>query len=141
MKINLLLATLFLFFISCAPKTDELKSAATQVVNKTKSVVKKKQLRHLVMIKFKETSSAEDIAKVETAFAALPSQISQITDFEWGINNSPEGLDKGFTHVFFISFDDEEGRDVYLPHPAHKAFVEVLVTHLDEVMVMDYWSK
>jgi hypothetical protein len=29
---------------------------------------------------------------------------------------------------------------VYLPHPAHKAFVDVLMPHLDKVLVIDYWA-
>ena len=79
-------------------------------------------LRHVVLFKFKEGTSTEDIKKVEEAFSALPSKIPQITDYEWGTNNSPEGLDKGFTHSFFLTFKSEEDRAIYLPHPDHKAF-------------------
>ena len=99
-----------------------------------------KQLRHVVLFKFKETSSTADIQKVEDAFLALPSKIAAISDFEWGTNNSPEGLDKGFTHVFFVSFESEADRGIYLPHPAHQAFVKVLQPHLEDVLVMDYWT-
>jgi hypothetical protein len=99
------------------------------------------QLRHVVLFKFTESSTPEDIRRIEEAFAALPSQIEVIRDFEWGINNSPEGLDKGFTHCFFVTFDSEEGRDIYLPHPAHQAFVDILRPHLDDVLVVDYWAE
>lgn len=98
-------------------------------------------LRHVVLFKFKDGTSAEDIKKVEDAFHALPSKIPQIAGYEWGVNNSPEGLDKGFTHVFFLSFKSEEDRAIYLPHPDHKAFGAVLGPHLDDVHVMDYWTK
>ena len=64
-----------------------------------------------------------------------------IKDFEWGLNNSPEGLNKGLTHCFFVTFDTEEGRAAYLPHPAHKAFVSLLGAHLEDVLVLDYWTK
>src|SRR5690606_41142941 len=67
----------------------------------TKDNKKDSLLRHVVLFKFKPRTSKEDIAKVETAFSALPSKISQIAGYEWGLNNSPEGLDKGFTHCFF----------------------------------------
>jgi len=100
----------------------------------------KKLLRHAVLFKFKDTSSAADIKKVEDAFRALPSQIKQIKSFEWGTNNSPENLNQGFTHCFFVSFASEADRAVYLPHPAHQAFVEVLKPHLDKVLVIDYWA-
>lgn len=98
-------------------------------------------LRHVVIFKFKEGTSQKDIAKVESAFAALPSKISEIVGYEWGLNNSPEGLEKGFTHCFFLTFKSEEDRATYLPHPDHKAFGEVLGPHLDDVLVIDYWAK
>jgi hypothetical protein len=99
-----------------------------------------KMLRHVVLFKFKDASSAADVKKVEDAFRALPSKIKEIKDLEWGKNNSPENLNQGFTHCFFVSFTSEEDRAVYLPHPAHKAFVDVLGPHLDKVLVIDYWA-
>ncbi len=100
-----------------------------------------KQLRHVVLLKFKNESSAADIKKVEDAFRALPSKIKEIKSFEWGTNNSPENLNQEFTHCFFVTFSSEKDREVYLPHPAHKAFVDVLGPHLDKVLVVDYWTK
>lgn len=100
-----------------------------------------KLLRHVVLFKFKPGTSKEDIAKVEAAFSALPSKIPQIVGYEWGLNNSPEGLDKGFTHCFFLTFHSEEDRAIYLPHPDHKAFGAVLTPHLEDAVVVDYWTR
>ena len=100
-----------------------------------------KQLRHVVLFSFKENSTPDDIKKVEDAFRALPSKIKEIKGFEWGTNNSPEGLSQGFTHCFFLTFDSEKGREIYLPHPAHKEFGAVLGPHLDKVLVVDYWTN
>jgi Stress responsive A/B Barrel Domain len=100
-----------------------------------------KMLRHAVLFKFKDTSSPEDVKKVEDAFRALPSKIKEVAGLEWGTNNSPENLNQGFTHLFFVTFKSEKDREVYLPHPAHKAFVEVLGPHLDKVLVLDYWAN
>lgn len=97
-------------------------------------------LRHVVLFKFKDNAAPADVKKVEEAFAKLPSQIKEIADFEWGVNNSPENINQGFTHCFFVSFKSEQDRAVYLPHPAHKAFVDVLKPHLDKVLVIDYWA-
>ena len=98
-------------------------------------------LRHVVLLKFKESSSSAAIKKVEDAFRGLSSKIKEIKDFEWGTNNSPENLNDGFTHCFFVTFAGEKEREVYLPHPAHKAFVEVLKPHMDKVLVIDYWAS
>lgn len=105
------------------------------------SNAQKKELRHVVMFKFKDSATAGDVKKVEDAFRALPSKIKEIKGYEWGTNNSPEGLDQGFTHVFFLTFKSEEDRATYLPHPDHKAFGKILGPFLDKVMVLDYWAK
>ncbi|MFC0261719.1 Dabb family protein [Fontibacter flavus] len=99
-----------------------------------------KALRHVVLFKFKDESSPEDVQKVVDAFMELPDKIDVIQDIEWGTNNSPEGLAQGFTHCFFVTFASEEDRDTYLPHPDHKAFVDILGPHLDKVLVVDYWA-
>ena len=139
MRKNILLLFVLMAIYSCGNKesNDTIKPETT---NNTKEEMDK-QLRHVVLFKFKETSTPEDISKVETAFEALPSKIKEIKDLEWGINNSPEGINKGFTHCFFVTFDSEEARAIYLPHPEHKAFVDILSPHLDDVLVVDYWTK
>ena len=106
--------------------------------NKT---IEKKLLRHVVLFKFRDSTDLEDEKKIEDAFRALPSKIKEVQSFEWGLNNSPEGLNQGFTHCFFVTFKSEKDRAIYLPHPAHLAFVEVLKPHLDKVLVIDYWAK
>ncbi|MCW5517543.1 Dabb family protein [Muriicola sp. Z0-33] len=98
-------------------------------------------LRHVVLFKFKEGTAPEKITEIENAFGALPSKISEIADYEWGINNSPEGLNKGLTHCFFVTFKSEADREIYLPHPDHQAFVQLLGPSLEDVTVVDYWTK
>ncbi len=100
-----------------------------------------KQLKHAVFFKFKDDAAAEDVKKIEQAFAALPAKIDSIKAFEWGTNNSPENKADGFTHCFMVTFDSEEGREAYLPHPDHLAFVEVLMPVLDKVRVLDFWVQ
>lgn len=98
-------------------------------------------LRHVVLFKFKDTSSAADIKKVEDAFRGLAKKLPLIKSFEWGKNNSPENLNQGLTHCFLVTFSSEKDRDAYLPHPEHQAFVEILKPHLDKVTVIDYWAN
>jgi hypothetical protein len=133
-SIALLLAFISMTFISAKWKSEP--EHQNNITMHSDSV-----LRHVVLFKFKDGTSAEDIKKVEAAFTALPTKISQIDGYEWGLNNSPEGLEKGFTHCFFLTFKSEEDRAAYLPHPDHKAFGAVLGPHLDDVLVVDYWTK
>ncbi len=98
-------------------------------------------LRHVVLFSFKSDAKPEQIKAVEEAFVALPGKIKEIKSLEWGVNNSPEQLNQGFTHCFFVTFASEADRAVYLPHPAHKAFGALLKPVLDKVLVVDYWVK
>jgi hypothetical protein len=97
--------------------------------------------RHVVLFKFKDSATPEQIKVVEDAFRDLPKKITTITGYEWGTNISPEGKNDGFTHCFFLTFKDKAGVDVYLPHPDHKAFGALLRPILDKVLVVDYVSQ
>lgn len=141
MKPILLFAVLLLFSACSSEVPDEASTVQTAVAAMNEPPAGKRQLRHVVLFKFKESATAADIKKVEAAFSALPGKIPQIRDYEWGTNNSPEGLDKGFTHCFFLTFDSEEDRAVYLPHPDHKAFGAILGPYLEDVLVVDYWTE
>lgn len=100
-----------------------------------------KVLRHVVLFKFKETVTEAQVAEVVEAFAALPSKIDAIKGFEWGTDVGVENKSEGFTHGFIVTFDSTEGRDAYLPHPAHKEFGKIVGGKLDKVLVFDFWAK
>lgn len=129
-----------LIAFGCQPKETSTENEE-KIVQMEEAPTQKSVLRHVVLFSFKDESSPEDIRKVEEAFIALQDKIPQIRDFEWGVNNSPEGLNKGLTHCFLVTFESEEDREIYLPHPDHQAFVEVLSPHMDDVTVVDYWTK
>ncbi len=99
-----------------------------------------KVLRHVVLFQWNDGTSEETLKKIQAAFSALPAKIPEILDFEFGLNNSPEGLDKGFTHCYLITFADEKAREIYLPHPDHQAFVKLIGDHVKDVLVVDYWT-
>lgn len=131
MKIKIAIILLVVIFFSCNNnfKNKDLPNSNT------------KQLRHIVLFKFKDSASHLDIKKIENTFIALPSKIKEIKSFEWGVNNSTEELNKGFTHSFLVTFANEKDREIYLPHPDHIAFVNILKPHLADVLVLDYWTN
>jgi hypothetical protein len=98
--------------------------------------------RHVVLFKFKEEASPGTVSQIEGAFRAFCATLPFVTDFEWGMNSSPEGLNDGFTHCFIVTFAGPEGRDAYLPHPAHKAFVSRwLDPYLEKACVIDFAAR
>lgn len=99
------------------------------------------KLNHVVSFKFKDSATKEQIREVEEAFRALKTKIPQIQKLQWGMNNSPEGLNKGFTHCWILTFVSEADRDAYLVHPDHKEFGKRLKPVLGDVFVIDFWGK
>ena len=117
-------------------------------VHETRHVTEKKVaegpdrvLRHVVLFKFKDATTDEQVKQIEEAFCALPDKVDAIYDLEWGTDVSVEGKSEGFTHCFFVSFLSEEDRAAYLPHPDHKAFGSIVGPHLEKVLVVDYWMR
>jgi len=140
MKTSSLLAAAIFGVASLLPMKisakDEAKPAA-----KTEKATKKAKLNHVVAFKFKDTATKEQVKEIEDAFRALKTKIPQIQKLQWGLNNSPEGLNKGFTHCWVLTFESEADRDAYLIHPDHKEFGKGLKPVLADVMVIDFWAK
>jgi len=124
----LLCAIVFVGFTAARPRTSAADDAA-------------RTLRHVVLFRFKDTSSPADVERIVAAFRGLPARIREIAGFEWGTDVSPEGKAQGFTHCFLVTFKSEADRDAYLPHPAHKEFVGIVGPHVDKVCVVDFWSR
>lgn len=102
--------------------------------------VRKGKLAHVVAFKFKPTATQAEIDHLVNEFRALPGKIKQIHTFEWGTNVSPEQHDKGFTHLFTLTFKSDKDRDEYLVHPDHKAFGKIVGPVVADVFVIDYWA-
>lgn len=139
MKKFITLASLcfFLTFAACKQIDGKVEEITTTKKNMSMDSV----LRHVVLFKFKESTSTKQLKKMEDAFGDLPNKIEEIKSYEWGINTSPEGLNKGLTHCFVVTFHSERDRDSYLPHPAHQAFVALATPFIEDVTVVDFWTR
>ncbi|MEM9328589.1 MAG: Dabb family protein, partial [Bacteroidota bacterium] len=128
---------LFFFAGSVDGKVKKLYAYKTQLQDPMKAATG--ALRHIVNLKFKEEVTPERIDVAVDDFIKLQELIPEITDLEWGVNNSEEGHSKGFTHTFILTFTSKEALEVYLKHPDHLALVEKSGPLFADVFVMDYW--
>ena len=114
---------------------------ATQMLAGLKKQVARQRgssvVRHIVLFQFKDSVPNTEVDAISDAFNQLPEKIDVITSLESGTNVSPENLGQGYTHAFIVSFANEHDRDLYLPHPAHKAFVQMIDGKLKQVLVFD----
>ena len=104
---------------------------------------KAKQVKHVVVCKFKADATTEQVAEVTKAFKALKSSIPGIISVENGSNMSTENPNKGFNHVYLLTFENVASRDAYLPHPEHKKFGDLLgkLQVVEDVFVVDFVTE
>ena len=95
-------------------------------------------IRHILLIKFNPSASDQQIDDLMRLFELMPSKVAGVDSVEWGINDSPENKNKGYTHSVFMTFADDNGRENYLPHPEHEALKEVFRPILEDLVVFDY---
>jgi hypothetical protein len=88
-------------------------------------------VKHVVLLKFKKDTSADKIKEIFGALAGLRNRVRGLLDFAGGAYSGSEGLGRGYTHGFVMTFQDASCRDLYLPDPAHKTVVDLLLPQLE----------
>ena len=98
------------------------------------------KLIHLVFVKFKDDVS---IDKFKDEAYRMLGNIGVVDNFQFSLNISPEGYDRGFKHAFSMEFNTEYERDsIYLPHPKHIEFgSKYWKDYVKDWMVYDYWER
>ena len=94
--------------------------------------------KHLALVKFKPGTGEAKTTECFEALGRLRQTIPGILDSSWGPNSSPESLNQGFTHGFVMAFKNAAARDAYLPHPEHEKVKQLVLPHVESVLVFDY---
>tara|TARA_B000000565_G_C23717579_1_gene352177 strand:+ start:85 stop:381 length:297 start_codon:yes stop_codon:yes gene_type:complete len=94
-------------------------------------------IRHLLLLQFKPNADQDRIDAMFGQFVRLKARIDGIESIEYGTNQSPENLNKSYTHSVVVTFSDSSARDHYLVHPDHKALEAVLLDLLADLIVFD----
>ena len=101
-------------------------------------------ITHIVLLRIRKDVAKKQVDGVFAEIAGLKSKIPGIVSYSAGPYSSDEGLQRGFTHGFCMTFQDAKARDRYLPHPEHekvkKSVLAVLEGGLDGVLAFDYAS-
>jgi len=95
-------------------------------------------IKHTVLIGFKLTSPVGELVK---GYANLTKKINEMKGFEWGPVSYVIGEDNmagPYQYAFVTTFDNREGRDAYLVHEVHLAYVEKMVPNIAAFVVYDF---
>ena len=96
------------------------------------------KIKHIALIKFKDSTTPEQIEQVFEQIMDLSEAVPGVEDYVSGANNSPEGLNDGFTHGFVMTFTDAAARDAYLPHAEHERVKTAVLPYVERVVVFDF---
>jgi hypothetical protein len=96
------------------------------------------KVKHIVLLKFKEGTTEEQINKFFEDVLDLSETVSGIDDYVSGANCSTEALTQGLTHGFIMTFADAAARDAYVAHPEHERVKAGMLPLVDNVLVFDF---
>lgn len=96
------------------------------------------RVQHMVLLRFRADTAENAIRDCFAALAQLPQVIPGLEYFAGGPYASPEGLNKGFTHGFLMTFTSAADRDNYLPHPEHEKVKDLLLQYVEDVTAFDF---
>ncbi|NOV04680.1 Dabb family protein [Paenibacillus planticolens] len=74
---------------------------------------------HIVLVKFGETTTQEQLQEVVDRFKALRPHLTGIVDIQAGLNFSEKN--KGYQVVLSVRFEDRAALEAYGPNPEHQA--------------------
>jgi len=96
------------------------------------------KVKHIVLLKFKDGTTEEQIAKFFEDVLDLSESAPGIDDYVGGANCSKEGNTQGLTHGFIMTFSDVAARDAYIVHPEHERFKTMAMPAVESVLVLDF---
>lgn len=96
------------------------------------------KVKHFGIFKFNPGVTDAQIEHCFSELSGMVGKIPGLLDMIHGPYKSDEGLNDGFTHGFIMTFDSAESRDAYLPHPIHEEVKNLVLPHLERVIVFDF---
>jgi hypothetical protein len=98
-------------------------------------------ITHCVFINYRADTTGKAKVAILDALLALRPRIDGLINIIVGNNMSPEGLDKGFSEGFIVTFRDVAARDQYLADEEHAkvgaAIVAAAEGGIDGILVYD----
>jgi hypothetical protein len=90
---------------------------------------------HIVLVKFADSTTQEQLAEVVTRFKALREHLTGIVDLQAGLNFSEKN--QGYQVVLSVRFEDRASLEAYGPNPKHQAVAAFIreVGRVDSIVV------
>ncbi len=93
-------------------------------------------LKHIVMVKFKNSTSKSAITEVEKELGGLPAVIPEIMEFEFG--RDVLRSERSYDFALVSEFENLEEMERYRVHPAHQKVAVKLKEICDSMLIVDF---
>jgi hypothetical protein len=96
-------------------------------------------LNHIVMFRFKEGTTSEQVAEITEGLSTLPGEIDALVDYRFGPNAgiTESSWDYGVCATFISDADYR----IYAEHPAHTAVIRTtIMPAVDEIVRVQFRS-
>lgn len=98
-------------------------------------------IRHVVLAKIRPEITDAAMEELFAELRTIVDLVPGIGQIHAGRSQSPEGIERGYTHGFTVDFETWEALAAYQSHPAHRAVGARLVSYtqggLDGICVLD----
>ena len=78
-------------------------------------------IRHLVLFRFKETTTPDDVTHLAATISKLPEMIPEIRRYSFGPDTT--GDDGNWDFAVSAEFDDVAGYEAYRDHDGHREII------------------
>jgi hypothetical protein len=102
---------------------------------------KVKGIRHIVLVKFKENTTPQQIAHIDTLVWKMKNEIKAIHKLEWGKRMGLSGESDEYDYCLNIIFKSELDLTMYEEHPAHKKLKAAVIPLISKITRFNYEIK
>ncbi len=99
---------------------------------------KVKGIRHIVLVKFKETATPQQIAHIDTLVWRMKNEIKAINKLEWGKRMGRAGESDEYDYCLNIVFKSELNMTMYEEHPAHQKLKAAIIPLVAKITRFNY---
>jgi hypothetical protein len=94
--------------------------------------------KHTVLAKFKSDLTTPELQQLIRELEELCSRLDFVKSLEWGNDFGEVKKQKGFTHIFVITFYGSEGLGAYVSDPLHKSYAKKFMASVEDILILDY---
>lgn len=102
------------------------------------SILKSKKIRHLVLLKFKEGTTPDQIARIDTLVWKLTKEIKVVHDVEWGKSLQQTNETQAYDYCLSIIFKSKTDMLLYDEHPFHQKLEAALLPLVSKITRFNY---